>query len=536
MAEENQLSTDVTTTNPVIEQIVDIYKEMPMQRKAVIGVVVALVLSGFAGMFFWANQTEFQPVYTGLSSEDASMIVEKLKEQKIPYKLAGDGSTIMVPVEKVYDTRLFLAGLGLPKGGGVGFEIFDETDFGTTEFVQKLNYQRALQGELARTIKEFREVIDARVMIVMPRDSVFIEETKPASASVLLKLRNDLSKEKISAVVNLVASAVEGLDPKMITVVDTNGNVLSKGMPEDDDESAANKQLEYKMSFEQNLTRRIQTMLEAIVGKGKAIVRVAADMDFSRIDINEEVFDPDAQVIRSQHNIAEVLDNKSGPGEVSSVNPIPAGTSREVSEKNERQNETINYEINRTIRRTIVPVGSIKRLSVAVVLDGTYGFETNEVGEQIRKYIARPQEDLDQFTKIVRQAMGYNADREDQVSVESFPFSYMEEMDEPAVFEWAAFIKRYGRSIINIFLIMLVFLFIVVPLIKTMKSINQAIVESAVLAAEEKAKALAPPEDRDALPEPDVTKMTTREKAVYLAQEDLIKTTNIMRSWLRENE
>ncbi len=538
MAEETQLTTDVKTANPVVEQIVDIYKQMPLQRKIVIGVVVALVLAGFAGMFFWASQIEFQPVYTGLSSEDASQIVEKLKEKKMPYKLAGDGSVVMVPASQVYDARLYLAGSGLPKGGGVGFEIFDEADFGATEFVQKLNYQRALQGELARTIREFSEIENARVMIVMPKDSLFIEESRPASASVLLKLRSDFSKEKISAVVNLVAGAVEGLDPNMITVVDTHGNVLSTGVPEDESESFANKQLDYKMSFEKNLTGQIQTMLEKIVGKGKAIVRVTADMDFNQVDTSEEIYDPDTTVVRSKHNITESSDNQSGPGDASSVNPLVpgggTGSSRQVAEKNEKLNETINFEINKTIRRTVRPVGLLSRLSVAAVLDGTYVTETDNEGKQSRKYVERTKAELDHFTKIVQQAMGYNADREDQVSVESFPFSYMEELDKPTGVDWQAFSKRYGRSIVNILLVLLVFMFVIIPLVKMMKKMNEAIVDSAVLAAEEKAKALIPPEERDVLPELDVDKMSVRAKASYFAKEDIQKTTTIMRSWLKE--
>ncbi len=534
MAEEKQLTTNNRTANPVIDQFINKYKEIPLSGKILMGVAVLLVLTGFAILFLWANKTDFQPVYTGLSPEDASQIVQKLEDQNIPHKLAGGGSVIMVPAEKVYDVRLSLAGSGLPKGGGVGFEIFDETDFGTTEFVQKLNYQRALQGELARTIKEFAEVESARVMIVMPKDSVFIEEVKPPSASVLLKLRTQLSQEKVSAVVHLVASSIEGLEPSMITIVDTNGNVLSKGVSEDKDENIGNKQLEYKFSFEQSLAKRIQSMLESIVGKGKAIVRVTADMDFSQIDINEEIFDPDAQVIRSRHNIVESSDNKSGIGEVSSVNPLtPAGAGgKETTEQNQKQNETVNYEINKTLRRTIKPVGSVNRLSVAAVLDGTYTFETDEDGKQVRTYNQRTQAELDQFATIVRQAMGYNVDREDQISVESFPFVYMEEISEPVKFDFFKAIKEYRMYIINILMIILIITFVVMPIVKTMRTINETIAETAAVVAEEEARALAPPEEKDLLP--DIAKMSVREKAVHLAREDIDKTTNIMRLWLKE--
>jgi flagellar M-ring protein FliF len=525
--------------NSMVEQIFNIYKAMPRSRKIIMGVVLLLVISGFAGMFFWANKVDFQTLYTNLSPEEAAEIVDKLKEQRIPYDLAGNGSTIRVPAEKMYDVRLTLAGSGVPRGGTVGYEIFEETNFGASEFVQKLNYRRALQGELARTIREFREVLDARVMIVMPKESVFVEESKPSSASVLLKLSSNFSQEKITAVVNLVASAVEGLSPDRVTVVDTNGKVLSKCVSDDEKIGAqAGTQFDYKTAYEQSLARRIQTMLERIVGDGKAIVRVIADMDFDQVDINEEIYDPDTQVIRSRQNIVENSDRKSAPaGSVSSVNPIvPAGvsgTARETSDTNQRKNEMINYEISKTIRRTVKPSARVKRLSVAAVLDGNYAFETDEKGNQVRKYMARSQSELDQFATIVKKAMGYDADREDQVTVESFPFSYMEDMNlsEPSGFNWKVFAKEYGKILAYTLLIILIFIFIVLPVRKTVTEII-ALPEPHPLSSPKRGKELPAPVERGALPEPD--EMSAREKASYLAKQDIEKTANHIRGWLNE--
>ena len=538
MADENSLALKDKSTNPVVGQMVNVYKRMPLSQKLVIVVVVCLIAAAFTLLFMWANKIEYQTVYSGLSAEDASQILQKLKDEKIPYKAVGDGTTIMVPSERVYDVRLSLAASGLPKGSGVGFEIFDKTDFGTTEFVQKLNYQRALQGELARTIKEFREIEDARVMIVMPKESVFIEEAKPSSASVLLNLRSSLPKEKVSAVVHLVASAVEGLDPEMITVVDTDGHVLSKGVPDDKNGEGANSQLEYKMAYEQNLAKRLQSMLESIVGEGKAIVRVTADMDFNQVDLSEEVFDPDVQVVRSRHNIMETSDNKAGPGKIASVNPVtPTGNlsgMKESSETSQKQNEIINYEINRTVKKTVKPVGVLQRLSVAAVLDGTYTVEKDKDGKQIRKYTARTQAELDQFVTVLRQAMGYNADREDQISIESFPFSHMEEMTESKGLDWKPFFNRYGRMFMNGFLIIILLIAVVKPLLKTARNIQVAIENTAAIAVEEEQKKLEQLEGKLALT--DVTKMSPREKAAFMAQGDVKKTTNIMRIWIKDSE
>ncbi len=516
--------------NPAVEQMLGVIKKQPLSRKIIMGAVLFFVLIGFSSLFFVANRTEYQTLYSNLPPEDAADIVAKLKADKVPYRLSNGGSLISVPSDKTYDTRLTMAAEGLPKGSGVGFEIFNKTDFGTTEFVQKLNFQRALQGELARTIKEFNEVLDARVMIVMPKDSVFVEEVKPPSASILLKLRDKLDKTKVEAVVHLVASSIEDLTPDLITVVDTNGNVLSKGTPENETEVLANTQLEYKSTFERNLTGRIQTMLEKIVGLGKAIVRVTADMDFSQVDTSEEIYDPDVQVVRSRQNVEERNSKKNGPAaKVSTVNPVvPPGNRnlKESSEERARNEDTVNYEINKTIRRTIKPLGVVRRLSVAAVLDGRYEAETDEDNNTTKKFIPRSTVEIEQFTKIVKQAMGYSADREDQISVESFAFTSLhEDIIDDGTIDWISFRKTYGRSIINIVLVLLLFGMVVRPVIKTLKDIYAPVEEPDLPVAEDE-------EILDEPPKPKV--MTLQEKAVALAKQDIDKTSNIIRGWVSE--
>ncbi len=533
VAEDIPVTADSKPPNPVIDQMLDIYGRMPLSRKIIMGCVVGLVIIGFAGMFFWANKTEFQTVFSGLSPEDASEIVEKLKEQQIPYRLEGKGSIVKVPAEQIYDVRLSLAAAGLPRGGTIGYELFDQSDFGTTEFVQKMNYQRAVQGELVRTIREFREVEDARVMIVMPKDSVFIEETKPPSASVLLKLRKDLSKEKVNAIVHLVSSSLEDMTPELVTVVDTKGKILFKGTSEEEAlGESANSQLKFKIAFEQSLAKRIQSMLERIVGDGSAIVRVNAEMDFDQVNINEEIFDPDVQIVRSRQNLAETSDKTAGPGIISSVNPIveegDEPGANKSTEKKEKQDETVNYELNKTIRRVIKPVGGLKRLSVAVVLDGTYKNEADPNGNMIRKYLARTPAELSQFTKIVQNAMGYSEDRGDQVTVESFSFSYVGDAP-PLPFDFKTFFSQYWRTIVNLILVLLLFLVVVIPLTKAMKEIKASVIES-LPSPEEDIKELPEVEAVEALPDP--SQMPTRERSTYYAEEDIEKTINILRGWL----
>ncbi len=519
--------------NPALEQTFNIIRQMPLSRKITMLAVLSLVVAGFVVMFFWANQIDYQPLFSNMSPEDTAEVVEKLKEQNIAYKLVGGGSGILVPAEKIYDVRLAMAGSGLPRGGAVGFEIFDENDFGATEFVQKLNYQRALQGELARTIKEFREVIDARVLIVMPKESVFVEESKPPSASVLLKLRSNLSREKIRAVVNLVAGAIENMKPEQVTVVDTTGKVLNKGTPEDEKAGTlANTQLEYKMTYEQNVSRRIQTMLEQIVGAGKAIVRVTADMDFDRIDLNEEIYDPDAQVVRSRQNVVESSDEQTEPvANVSSTNTAGAlGASKKRSDKSTRQDETVNYEINRTVRRTIKPVGRLTRLSVSAVLDGTYADTPNQDGQSERKFVARSAQELEQFKTVIRNAMGFDADRGDQIAVESLPFAFMQDLEtqKQPPFDYLSLLKQYGRSLFNLFLVLLVFLFVVRPMIKGVKDIKSAVIEPVL--PQPPTEAALEAEKKEALPEPE--EVTMRNRADELARQDVDKSANLVRGWL----
>jgi len=526
--------------NALFEQLRNILGAISLSQKIMMGAVLLLVLFGCVGLYLYGQKTAYQPLYGSLSTDDAASIAEELAAQDVPFQIQGGGTLILVPAERVYDLRLSLASSGLPKGGGVGFEIFDETDFGTTEFVQKLNYQRALQGELARTIKEFNEVSDARVMIVMAEDSVFIEESKPASASVLLKLRSGLSKTKVSAVVNLVASAVEDLSTENVTVVDTEGNVLSKKAGEEGQESeVADAKLEYKLTYEANMSRQIQTMLERIVGSGKAIVRVAADMNFDQVDLSEEIYDSEDPVVRSRQQTVESAENSKGSENgISSVSPVVAeggvnSVNNQQSETSRKQSETVNYEISRTVRRTLNPVAEIERLSVAAVIDGTY--ETDKDGNHA--YVPRSEAEIEQFTRIVQNAMGYSGDREDQVTVESVPFDTMDELSlegAPGT-DWPALLRRYGHLAGYAVLILAAFMFLIKPIMRTVQEVTVQARQAALTVQAQAPNALpgaAGLGQLGALPPP--SEMSGRQKATFLARQDMDRTTEQIRGWLSE--
>jgi len=381
-------------------------------------------------------------------------------------------------------------------------------------------------------------VSNARVMIVMAEDSVFIEESKPASASVLLKLRSSLPKSKIEAVVNLVASAVEDLSPENVTVVDTAGNVLSVKTGSDGQETdIADAKLEYKLSYEANLANRIQSMLERIVGSGKARVLVAADMNFDQVDLSEEIYDPETQVARSSQTTVESSESSKGAENgISSVNPVTAegeanGVNSQQSETAQKQSTTVNYEISRTVRRTLNPVAEIERLSVAAVIDGTY--ETDNNGN--RTYVPRTDAEIEKFTGIVQLAMGYSNDREDQVSVESFPFDSMDDMsleDGPGT-DWPALLKRYGHLAGYAVLILAAFMFLVKPIVQTVQEVTSQAQQAALTVRAQERQALPGTDmgNMGALPPPE---MTERQRAVYLARQDVDKTTDQIRGWLSE--
>ncbi len=563
--------------NPILEKIIQTFKEMPMPRRIILGVLTLVVIAGFTTMFIWTNKTQFKAAYSGLTKEDAAAVVENLKESNTPYRLTGDGTTILVPEAIVYDVRLTMARQGIPKGGGVGFEIFDKTEFGTTEFVQKINKKRAIQGELARTISAFDEVKTARVMIVLPKDSVFVEEVKKPSASILLELNADLEKEKVTAIAHLVASSIQDLTPKLVTIVDTAGRILFEGKSEEEQakitaQNLADAQYKYKVRFEENLTRRLQTMLERIVGKDKAIVRVNTEMDFSKNDMNEEIYDPferGGEFIRSRKNRAEkVTDVTEDIPNPSTVNPIVDDENlggEQNSERVDKSDDTFNYEISKRIRATKKPMAVLTRLSVAAVVDGLYETKTDETGNKSRVYVPRSDEEMKQFQDIVVKAMGYNEERSDQVSMECFPFASIGELEpQVAAVGWKAVQKEYGRTIANLLLVLLLFLFVIRPIIKTVKDIKTTVDQEALPGPEE----LALIEEEEKEPEfvemdgrqqkeylemmtddeKDnfmrnmstseralyLEKMSPNEKARYYAEKDFNKTINILRGWISE--
>lgn len=442
--------------------ILDNIKNMPLNKKLALGGVGVIVLAIILTLVLWLPKQDYQILYSNLSAEDAGNVINKLKEKKIPYQVKDNA--IYVPSDKVHELRLELASQGIPSGGGVGFEIFDKTSIGLTEFSQRVNYIRALQGELQRTIKQLQEVDQVRVHIAIPEKTIFTEKEDHPTASVVLKLKpgRNLTKEQVSSVVHFVSSSVEGLSPQYVTVIDQYGNLLSA--PKDPTQLVEATQIEYRRNIEKTYEKNIQSMLENIVGKGKAIVRVSADIDFSKVERLEEKYDPDTIAIRSEQRTQEKT-MAPQPGGIPGVLSNQPGQQQPTTVQNvqsQRQQESINYEVSKTISKILQSTGQIKKISVAVLIDGIY---REEKGKKI--YTPRNEEEIKKYQELVQASIGYNQERGDHVIVESIPFEVVQE--EKAGIDYMSIIKTILKYIIPLIIIVLLIIFVVKPIIELLK-------------------------------------------------------------------
>ena len=548
--------------NPVLDPISQIIQSPARNRNLLIGGVLLLALAFFGSLIYWNSQPDFQVLFSNLSQEDAGEMVNKLKEKKIPFQLSSSGSSILVSREQVYDVRLALAAEGLPKGGGVGFEVFDRTNLGATDFVQKLNYQRALQGELSRTIRQIKEVEHARIHVVTPKESLFLDEQKRPSASVLLKTRSGMKLEssQVEGIVHLVASAVEGLDSGNITIVDTSGKILYKRSEATAFGQMTTSQLEYQRNIEEGIKKKVQGMLEEVLGFNKAIARVSADIDFQQIDIVEEKFDPNAVIRSEQKNLeksSQVSNAKPAPpakadtqagskaGEEKAKAP-PAAEARARSgepvplqtNQAERQNEIRNYEISKINKRIKSPVGTVKKISTAVVVDGGTKEAVDSKGKKTREYQARSPEEMKRIEAIVKKAIGYDEARGDQVEVTNMPFNWAVAEEEggkaPGGGEWwKEYVLIAYKPLLSLILAALFIFFVVRPLLKRRgPAASQGV--SYLPAAGAPPAALppggqAPPAQLPRAPD-------LRQQTVQLVQEDPSKALGIIRGWINEGK
>lgn len=398
--------------NNVQNQVKGFFSKLGLAQKIILIAAPILVVGGLLYLMSSINTTEKSVLYSGLAEQDAGKIIESLKTNQIQYEIKDNGSTIMVDKDLVAETRLSLASQGLPESSVVGYELFDKTNLGMSEFVQKLNYKRALEGELSKTISALDEVKKARVHIVMPEKALFEKDQKQPTASITLQLKSgrNLNQNTVEGIQTLVAASIEGMSTNNVSIIDHKGKLLS--VPDMSSNSTAGltaQQYEQQRNVEEYLMNKAQSMLDNVLGVGNSSVRLNAELDFTKIEQTKTDFDPDKQIARSEQTIVE--NNRS------------VDTSGFSATNNERSqsNSIINYEIAQNVEVISHSVGNIKRLSVAAILNNVPKV-VDSSGQRTVTYQPRPDDEIQKLTDLIKNAVGYNPDRNDQITVTNVMF------------------------------------------------------------------------------------------------------------------
>ncbi|WP_028879174.1 flagellar basal-body MS-ring/collar protein FliF [Terasakiella pusilla] len=482
-----------------MNSFLDTLKNLGPQRLAVVGGVILALVAFFIFLMTRLGTPQMELLYSGLSQDDSRQIVDILSREKIPYDISQDGAEVFVSSDQVGNMRLKIAENGLPSGGNVGYEVFDNAEsIGSTNFQQNVNLVRALEGELSRTIRAIDSVKAARVHLVLPRRELFSRERQEPSASVILKMAgvDRLSKEQIAAVQHLVASAVPDLKPERISIVDDKGTLLARGFDQPGNADKAQEIERQRLNKQEAIARRIEGLLERTVGFGKVRAEVYADMDFSRETSVEEEYDPEGQVVRSSSTTEENEQSNESENDMAVTvgNNLPdaqqGGSGTSAGSSASRTQETVNYEISKKVVNRIRETAIVNRLSVAVLVDGTY----QQADDGTITYEPRSQEEMDQIATLVQSAIGYEENR-DRVDVINMRFAAMEDIDDsPEIVFWI-FTKeelmKYAEITVLALVALLVILLVIRPLIKRVFE-QQAAAEAAAL-AEAEAEALAGP-------------------------------------------
>lgn len=486
-------------------------KQLGPSRIAIMGAILLGLLMFFVFVSIRATAPELKLLYSDLSTIDSGAVAAELESNQIVYEVSADGSRIMVPEDNVGRARMLLAEKGLPNGGSMGYEIFDnQSGFGTTNFVQNINQVRALEGELSRTIGALDNIRSARVHLVLPKRELFSREAQEARASVFLGIRPgvQLSRSNIAAIQSLVSSSVSDLKISNVSVIDSNGNLLAEGGQEGEGLMAA-KAEEKRLAYEAQLTRKIEDQVGRVVGFGNVRATVTAEMNFDRISTNEELYDPESQVVRSAQTTEESSTEREPPEQDVSVENNLPGISGDLlldgqqpSLESNRIEEVTNFEISRTVRSVVREVGEIQKLAVAVLVDGRY--TTNEEGEKI--YQQRSEQEMEQIRSLVRTAVGIDANRGDQVEVVNMQFAEIdtdiEGVDERMLFGFEKSDLLDTAEILTIaIMIILVVLLVLQPMVSRLLTSESSQIdeelEADLLAARPESPALAAPDMDD---------------------------------------
>lgn len=543
MAESAAATFPLRPPTPM-ESITRFFENLPLGgRNGLMAALFATVLA-LTAMIYFATRPAYKVLFSGLPQEEAGRVVEQLNKMNIPYQLGLGGGSIEVPADKVYNVRLEMASQGFPKQGGIGFEIFDKGSLvGMTDFMQRMNFQRALQGELARTIESLAAVESARVHLVLPKRSLFVSEEREATASVVMELSRPLKPQQADGIVHLVSAAVEGLQESNITLLDHKGNLVAGGRnAPTDGRMPADETLALQRQVEKGLEDRAQAMLDKVIGisssgVSKSIVRITAELDLSRVERHEEVFDPEGQVPRSEQFVNENSQGVFGVGGVPGVRPNDANDTAATGATGSNQNrnverETINYEISKTINKTILPVGTIKRLSIAVLVDGIYE-PVGEGGPPVFK--DRPPEELARLQKIIEQSVGFLPDR-DTIQVTSAPFESIDPSEDMAPHFWES--PEFWLQVVLVLAILLLMFVVLKPMVEELLTAEKMADRSGVPAAVAELEELLVAEGVGTAPSEQPARLRVPDRNIRLTQQMIAdhadEAREILRNWMAQ--
>ncbi|MBR1152320.1 flagellar basal-body MS-ring/collar protein FliF [Bradyrhizobium sp. JYMT SZCCT0428] len=403
-----------------MQSLVAFLKGLGASRLMAMVAVTAALIGFFTFVIMRVTTPQMTTLFTDLTAEDSSSIIKDLERQAIPFEMRNEGAVIMVPKDKVTRLRMKLAEGGLPKGGGVGYEIFDKSDaLGTTSFVQNINHLRALEGELSRTIRAIDRIQAARVHLVLPERPLFSREIPEPSASIVVRVRGSLEPQQIRAIRHVVASAVNGLKPQRVSIVDEGGRLLADGASSNPEGASGD---ERRTAFEKRMRNEVEAIVSSVVGQGRARVQLTADFDYNKVTQTSDKFDPEGRVLRSSQSREESSATAGDAGQVTVNNELPgnqANAGVPARDQSKKSEETNNYEISRVTKTEVTEAGRVNKISVAVLVDGAY--TKNEKGEMV--YSDRSKEMLDRIATLVRSAIGFDQKRGDQVEVVNLRFA-----------------------------------------------------------------------------------------------------------------
>jgi flagellar M-ring protein FliF len=471
-----------------VQAFFDFVKSLGAARMAAMAAVTLTLIGFFSFLMVRMTTPQMSPLFTDLAMDDSAAIAKDLDRQGISYEIKNAGAIIMVPQDKVARLRMKLAENGLPKGGGVGYEIFDKSDaLGATTFIQNINHLRALEGELARTIRSLDQVEAVRVHLVLPDRPLFSRDKVEASASIVLRVNGTLQPSQVRAIRHLVATAVSGLKPEHISIVDESGHLLADGAADDNSLSGAGAD-ERKIAYENRLRKEVENIVYSVVGDGHARVEINADFDVNHITQTSDKYDPDGRVVRSSQTRDEQSTSGGNGGAVSVGNELPGGGSNSGGggrDMNKKSEEIVNYEISHTTKTEVIDAGRVNRISAAVLVDGTYSKDAK--GNVV--YKPRSKQEIDRIAALVRSAIGFDAKRGDQVEVVNLRFAQDQPMPISTPTGWMSYLQftkddimRAANLGVMALLGLIVLFFVVRPLVRRIVTPDGAIAGGAALA------------------------------------------------------